>query len=147
MTSRKFGHFFEAPSLHRHVFYYWGLSTVVTTSLTPSPIYGWPLIYFSKQLFLITCFRLLAEFHSLPFSLGEFHLRQKRRTPPLPQGCDEVEVPGDNESPSRSLLAKIPCPRCPNEVVINSILQSSADISRQIMWRKYGDFDLHKIFS
>ncbi len=35
MTSRNFGHFWP-PSLHRHTFYYWGLSTVVTKSLTPS---------------------------------------------------------------------------------------------------------------
>jgi hypothetical protein len=29
--------FFESPPAHRHAFYYWWLSTIVTKSLTPSP--------------------------------------------------------------------------------------------------------------
>jgi hypothetical protein len=47
MMSHNFGHFLT-PLPYCHAFYYWGLSTVVTKSLTPSPydcdvIYGQPL--------------------------------------------------------------------------------------------------------
>ncbi len=40
MTSRNFENFrpLSPPPPHRHVFYYWGISTVVTKSLTPSPL-------------------------------------------------------------------------------------------------------------
>ena len=52
----QFWKFFDQPSPHCHAFYYWGLSTVVTKSFTPSPLRPWRHLWTTPKSGLPLCF-------------------------------------------------------------------------------------------